>query len=209
MIIPAIIPEQFSDIENKVSLVKDYAKRVQIDVVDGYFAPNKTWPIINGDNFDQLVKGDAALPFRDQVQYEIHLMVQDPIDYIASWLKVGVDAIVAHASMLEQPHKTRDLVKSNNCEFGIAITPMEYALVDDSIFELADFVQVMGSNQIGQSGVSLSSESVDIVKHLSKNLTKPIAVDIGVNSDTIQILQKAGATRFVSGSAVFGKPQAN
>lgn len=203
MIIPAIIPETINDVEQRVGQVKNYVSRVQIDVADGFFAPTTTWPIINTNGFVDIVSGKQRLPYFGEIEYEIHLMVQDPMDHINQWLQVGVNAIVAHASMLELPHLTHKLIKEHGLEFGIAVTPIEYEMIDDVIFELADFVQVMGSNDIGKSGVALSNESVEIVRMLAKKIDKPIAVDIGVNQHTIGILKKAGATRFVSGSAVF------
>lgn len=203
MIIPAIIPNSLRDIESQVFLVKDYVSRVQVDVVDGLFANSITWPYVNGGDFDGIVSGVKRLPFHSEVEYEIHLMVQDPASKIDEWIAAGANAIIAHASMLQSPHLTSKKIKDAGIEFGIAVTPIEYQIIDDTIFELADFIQVMGSNKIGHHGVKLSEEAVDIIKALSKNFKRPISVDIGVNSNTIGKLRNAGATRFVSGSAIF------
>ena len=204
MIIPAVIPTTIHDVERKVDLVKDYVDRVQIDVADGYFAPVETWPIINTNGFVDMVNGDRRLPHHDQVNYEVHLMVQDPMDKIQQWIAAGARAVIPHASMLESPHLIKKLTDSAGVEFGIAVTPTEYQLVDDNLFQLADFVQVMGSDQLGQHGVQLTDESIEVIKRIAKNYKKPIAVDIGVNQNTIGRLRAAGATRFVSGSAIFG-----
>tara|TARA_Y100000590_G_scaffold456021_1_gene605728 strand:- start:92 stop:751 length:660 start_codon:yes stop_codon:yes gene_type:complete len=204
MIIPAVLPTTIHDVERRVGLVKDYVDRFHVDVADGYFAPVETWPIINRNGFQDIVNGDRRLPNYEDVDYEIHLMVQDPEDHIDEWIAAGATAIIAHSSMLEAPHLVNKKLKSSGVEFGIAVTPTEYQMVDDSLFELADFVLVMGSDNIGHHGVSLSDESVEIIKTIAKNYQKPIGIDIGVNRNTIDRLHNAGATRFVSGSAVFG-----
>lgn len=204
MIIPAIIPETIQDVENKVALVSKYVDRVQIDVMDGMFAPAVTWPIINTNGFTDIVAGRRRLPEHEQVNYEVHLMVQDPEAHIDDWILAGARAVIPHATMLEAPHIIQKKVKAAGVEFGIAITPTEYQLIDDSLFELADFVQVMGSDDIGRHGVSLTDEAIAVIVALAKNYQKPISVDIGVNRETINKLRAAGATRFVSGSAIFG-----
>jgi ribulose-phosphate 3-epimerase len=207
MIIPAVLPTTIHDVERRVSIVADHIERFHIDVADGLFAPVQTWPIINRNGFQDIVNGDRSLPHAQKVKYEVHLMVQDPEEKIDEWLVTGVKSIIAHASMLQSPHLTRKKMQAAGVEFGVAVTPTEYQIVDDSLFELADFVLVMGSDKIGHHGVKLSNESVKIIEKLSKNLGIPIGIDIGVNKDTISELSRAGASRFVSGSAVFGSEE--
>ena len=43
-IIPAIMPEDFTDLSNKVTRVAGEVKWVQLDIMDGDFVPEKTWP---------------------------------------------------------------------------------------------------------------------------------------------------------------------
>ena len=94
MIIPAIIPITIHDVEEKVALVKGHVGRVQVDVADGYFAPNKTWPIINTNGFVDIVAGRSRLPFHTEIEYEIHLMVQDPMEKVNEWIAAGAQSII-------------------------------------------------------------------------------------------------------------------
>ncbi|MEK7208023.1 MAG: hypothetical protein AAB699_00565 [Patescibacteria group bacterium] len=43
-IIPAILPKTFREIEEKTLLIAGLVDTVQVDIVDGVFAPNTTWP---------------------------------------------------------------------------------------------------------------------------------------------------------------------
>ena len=45
-ITPAIIPQSFAEIEEKTGQIKNVAKTVQIDITDGVFVPEKSWPYI-------------------------------------------------------------------------------------------------------------------------------------------------------------------
>ncbi|MCC5260089.1 hypothetical protein, partial [Staphylococcus aureus] len=43
-VVPAIIPESFLHLHDEVSKVKDFVSLVQVDIADGQFVKNKTWP---------------------------------------------------------------------------------------------------------------------------------------------------------------------
>jgi len=43
-IIPAILPRDFNEIEEKTLLIKGLSKMVQIDICDGKFVPSTSWP---------------------------------------------------------------------------------------------------------------------------------------------------------------------
>ena len=75
-VIPAIIPESFSDLEEKVSRVSSLVSWVQIDVCDGRFVPKRSWPYPKTRNdandtqnhaeydadFEAILKEERALP---------------------------------------------------------------------------------------------------------------------------------------------------
>ena len=68
----------------------------------------------------------------------------------------------------------------------------------------ADFVQFMGSDNIGHAGEELDEKVFDKIKIFREKYPNiPIQVDIGVNPDTAPRLVEAGATALVSGSAIF------
>mgnify|MGYP001573218815 FL=1 len=61
----------------------------------------------------------------------------------------------------------------------------------------------MGNDKIGHHGVELDERVYKKIEDLkNKNSQIPIAIDIGVNEETIQLLVKAGATKLVSGSTI-------
>jgi len=62
-IIPAVLPKDFTELEDKVSLVQGSVKTVQIDVCDGQFTPLATWPYKKtDDSFTKIVAQEEGLP---------------------------------------------------------------------------------------------------------------------------------------------------
>lgn len=43
-IIPAILPKNYEDLKNKIALVRGIVPLAQIDICDGKFVPNFSWP---------------------------------------------------------------------------------------------------------------------------------------------------------------------
>ena len=42
-IIPAIIAKNFKELKEKIEIVEQYVRWVQLDIMDGNFVPNFTW----------------------------------------------------------------------------------------------------------------------------------------------------------------------
>ena len=108
-IIPAIIPKSFEDIYDKASLIKDLVEWVQVDVIDGVFAPSASWPYAPGDiaSFQEMTDQKKQLPFLDKLNYEIDLMVENPEDYVGIYeVAPGIDLIISDKDgilMLQAP----------------------------------------------------------------------------------------------------------
>src|SRR3989344_2610532 len=168
-VVPAIIPQTRRQLTEEIKKVSGFADLVQIDISDGLFTPIKTWPY-NGrdqDFFEKLKKGEEGWPEWDKVDFEIHLMVRNPEDVVADWIKTGVVALVVH-------------IESTN-----------------------HFQQVMGNDHLGKHGMELDFKAVELIKSLRKLYPeRTIAIDIGVNTDTVETLVSAGANKLISGSEI-------
>ena len=97
-----------------------------------------------------------------------------------------------------------DLYLRDTTQFGIAFKPSMSLENVFSLISLVDFVQCMGNDKIGISGVSLDEKVYDRVKLLREKYPDlPIEVDIGVNEETAPLLVDAGATKLITGSVLF------
>ncbi len=206
-IIPAIIPEDFRLMRNEMAQVKDFVDLVQIDVIDGRFAPEPTWPYANGPQtalFEDIVDQERGFPFWKDLQFEVDLMVEKPEEVLDDWISTGASAVIIHADSTKKHKDIFEKLKRAGVAAGLALKPSNSnELVKDLVDEI-DFLQIMGNDKIGYHGVELDPLVYDKIADLRDSFPDlPISIDIGVDFDTASQLAEAGATRLVSGSAIF------
>jgi len=234
-IIPALLPESFSHLENEINIVRKAitSKYIQIDVVDGMFASTRTWPYNRRDSevWDNLIKGEIGLPFWDQANFEIDLMVMDQVGEAIKWIMAGASRLIGHIESFDKnftnemtlekyteiasdPNYKADLDTDElekffklrddfNVEIVMSLNPATKNETLDSIIDRLDGVQFMGNDRIGYHGVSLDEAVLEKVKKLRQlKPIFPIGIDIGVNFKTLEKLAEAGVTRFSSGSTI-------
>jgi ribulose-phosphate 3-epimerase len=210
-IIPAIMPNNFEDIEHDVAIVKKYVDFVQLDLMDGNYVSEKTWPFHYGTDYDleDLKKETTSFPYWEDINYELDLMIARPEETLDTWLSIGAARIIFHYASVHDWEKIRNIEIGvrNFVKIGIAITIHDNIddvckLIDEGIF---DFIQIMGIDQIGYQGEPFEESSLGYIKKLHNRYPDMIiSIDGAVSLDTISLLHHAGATRFVSGSAVYG-----
>ena len=210
-IIPAVMPQSFEDIATYTGLVLHHVPIVQLDLMDGKYVSEKTWPFIYGSDRDlaALKTEDTSLPFWEEVNYELDLMVERPEENLDTWLHIGASQVIFHYASVHnwEAIQNIDHIIRNFIKIGVAVTIHDnlekiYSLIDEKI---VDFVQVMGIAHIGYQGEPFEEQSLEIVSQLKVRYPELIiSVDGGVSLDTINDLYDVGVTRFVSGSGVYG-----
>jgi len=218
-IIPAILPKDFNDLREHLALARGHAPLVQIDITDGNYVPDKTWPYTEDDGmFQRIANEEEAMPYWQDVDFEIDMMIHHAEQVVNTWLTVGAKRLVVHVDsdtdVWDVIRQVRDVSREPDSvvytPIGVAMnttTPLEKAIQyldtgEDS--DSADFVQCMGIERIGYQGQEFDERVLDNVEAIRSRYSDiPINVDGSVNMDTISQLVDAGATRLVAGSAVF------
>ena len=97
-VVPSIIPHNKQELEDQLALVAPFAQMVQVDICDGVFTRDKTWPynFVDAEFFDELKREETGWPKWEDVEIEVHLMVQNPETICDDWIKTGVASVVAH-----------------------------------------------------------------------------------------------------------------
>src|SRR5438874_454398 len=68
----------FETYAKRIELVKDFAKTIHIDIVDGKFANNLTF-----------MDPTPFKKYTSDIFFELHLMVENPIQYLKPWADAG------------------------------------------------------------------------------------------------------------------------
>ena len=203
-IIPAIMPETYDDLTEKVARVSSAVPIVQVDVMDGKFVQSRSWPYKKADqSFEKILKEDMGLPAWDTLDYEIDMMVADPEKEMERWIQAGAARVIIHIESLKDP---KELIEKYRGTVGVGLA-IGTATSLDTIFPFAseiDFVQFMGIKNIGYQGQEFDPTILPRITRLRDAYPELIiSVDGGVTLDNALTIMRAGATRLVSGSEIF------
>ena len=198
-IAPSILSADFSRLGEEIKAIDNAgADYVHIDVMDGHFVPNITiGPLIV----------DAIRPITE-LPLDVHLMIENPDQYIPDFAKAGADIIVVHAEASRHLHRTIQLIKSLGKKAGVSLNPATSLSALDIILPDLDLVLLMTVNPGfgGQSFIGSCLPKIGELRQQIDYLGVPIELEVdgGVKVDNIEQIAAAGADVFVAGSAVFG-----
>lgn len=208
VIIPAVLPENEEELASKLGLVVSLSREVHVDVCDGLFTPEKSWPYAEQEDWQKflsITEQKEGLPHWRDFDFEVHLMVQKPEEVLERWFASGVSKLVIHAEAAE-PQTIEGMAKflGGRAELGLGINLETPARTIEKYADSINYVHLMSISEIGYQGSEFSDEIFDKIKEVKKNWPSlSISVDGGVSEENIKELQKAGAERFVIGSAIF------
>ncbi|MFL0581431.1 ribulose-phosphate 3-epimerase [Solibacillus silvestris] len=199
-IAPSILAADFAKLGQEVKEVEAAgAELIHIDVMDGHFVPNISFGAIALEAIRPL----STLPM------DVHLMIENPDQYIEQFAKAGADYITVHVEACRHLHRTIQLIRSHGVKPGVVLNPHTPIETIQHILEDVDMVLFMTVNP-GFGGQKFIESVLPKVEALSKiikerGLNIEIEIDGGINAETIVPCAKAGATVFVAGSAIYSK----
>jgi ribulose-phosphate 3-epimerase len=216
-IIPAILEKDFGEIKNKLTFLKGRAKCVHLDICDGIFVENQTWPFTSGgfEDFDfmKIMNEEEGLPFWTDFDFELDLMVADAIENFDTYLRLGAKRIILHFGVeknlieFENFLESLDIYVRDSVEIGLAFKPSDDLLTVSKLSHKVDFLHCMGSDRVGFQGEQFSEKALEAIKFLKKSLPGiVISVDIGVNLENMETILAAGVDRLIIGSAIWRNP---
>lgn len=208
------MPRNYEDLKNRVALVRGIVPLVQIDICDGIFVKNQTWPYDEKDNdtsnFNLIMEEKEGMPFWEDIDFELDLMVVDAVENFPVYMKLGPKRIVFHIEAIGNISEFKDFLEGldtyirDTVQIGVAINTKTNI---ENIFPLVnyvDFIQCMGIEHIGFQGEGFDEKVLEHIKTLKEKYPDIIiSVDGSVNFDTAPELIDAGVERLVIGSAIF------
>ncbi|TCN25662.1 ribulose-phosphate 3-epimerase [Mesobacillus foraminis] len=199
-IAPSILSADFSRLGEEIRDVEQGgADYIHVDVMDGHFVPNITiGPLIV----------DAIRPVTN-LPLDVHLMIENPDQYIEAFARAGADFITVHVEACRHLHRAVHLIKSLGKKAGVVLNPATPVESIQHVIEDIDMVLLMTVNPGfgGQKFIHSVLPKIRQVKEMaeSRSLSIEIEVDGGVNEETARLCVEAGATVLVAGSAIYDK----
>jgi ribulose-phosphate 3-epimerase len=201
LIAPSILSADGGKLAEEIAAVeKAGADWIHVDVMDGHFVPNITM----GPAIIKALRKTTKLPF------DVHLMIQNPDDYIEAFSNAGADYITVHVEAATHLHRTLEQIKKAGKKAGVSLNPSTPLFSVEEILPDLDLLLIMSVNP-GFGGQKFIQSSLAKIRRAAQMLAglpqKPLLeVDGGVNLQNIASIADAGAEVLVAGAAVFGTP---
>ncbi len=202
-VIPAILTDNITELEAMLKRVDDAVDldeanvhRVQIDVIDGQFAENKTVDPINMGGIDT------------NLSLDFHLMVKEPVNWVEKCANAGADRIIGQIEMMASQVQFVGKVQETGLYVGLAVdldTPI--SKLDAVVLTSVDVILLMAV-KAGFGGQKFDERVLDKIKELDEIRVRDktpfkICVDGGETEETIPETHFAGADEVVIGKRLF------
>lgn len=195
---PSILSADLSILAQELDSVS-LAQWIHVDIMDGHFVPNISFgmPIV------QAVKKST-----DRF-IDVHLMIQNPINYIDEFSQSGADMISFHPESSSDPQQVISKIKQNGKKVGLVLNPDIEVEVITPYLDQVDMVLIM-TVKAGFGGQQFMEQPLSKIKQIKQvNPKLIIEVDGGINLENAPLVVGAGADVLVTGSALFGSADRN
>ena len=200
---PSILSADFSRLGEEIGRIERAgADWAHLDVMDGHFVPN----ISVGIPVLKSLKSYASVPL------DVHLMISEPLKYIADFAKAGADIITFHVESDSDPVETIKAIREAGCKPSISVKPGTPAEAIFPYLELVDMVLIM-TVEPGFGGQSFMADMMPKARAIRDEITKRgldvmVEVDGGISEKNAALCAENGIDVLVSGSTIFGAPDA-
>jgi ribulose-phosphate 3-epimerase len=174
---------------------------IHIDVMDGQFVPNLTM----GPFIVETCRRITKLPL------DVHLMIETPERMYADFAQAGANLLYTHIETCPHIYRSIQHIHEVGCKAGVVLNPGTPSAAVEAVLPIVDAVLVMTVNP-GFSGQQFLPGVVPKITRIRQILDKVnpkamIAVDGGINAETLPLTLHAGAQIFISATAIYKHPE--
>jgi ribulose-phosphate 3-epimerase len=183
-VVPAVLAETPEQYQHDLDVATSLRHRVQVDLVDGEFADNRTINLIQ-------------TYWPEEVRIDMHLMYNDPVAHVSTIIAQQPYMAIIHieAAGLRQTAiwRTRERLQMAGIQFGIALLPDTPVSRIEPYMPWVDHVLVF-TGELGHYGGQLRFDcldKIDQIKHRHADIE--VGVDGGITDETAAQVTEAGA----------------
>lgn len=193
-IVPAILETTPAGFKATLEKVVRFAKRIQVDFNDGSFEETVT---VKPEEIAIFV-----LPYTDLVEFEAHLMVQNPMQYVPKLKEMGFRRVIVQFEIASDLRHVLEELEADDFLVGLAVAP-ETPITDVEPFaDLVDTITVMDIEP-GKQGQKFMPAELQKIRELKDgNFPGEIQADGAVSEENLHEIVEAGADTAVVGSAI-------
>ncbi len=195
---PSLLSADFGGLRHELQALEQAGLQwVHWDVMDGAFVPNITLG-------PALI---AACRKKSRLFFDVHLMIQEPENYLEQFAAAGADLLCVHVEACSHLESVISRIRELGCKTAAALNPHTPLCHLDYILPSLDMVLIMSVNP-GFGGQKFIPFCLDKIQDLRQriNIQSPqtlIQVDGGIDLQNAAQAVQSGADVLVSGSAFF------
>lgn len=195
-LIPGILTDNLQELEVLLEKATAVGDRVQIDIIDGKFADNKT--------IDPSILTSAET----SLKLDFHLMTEEPKGWLAKCSNAIGDRVFGHVESMVSQSDFIEETQNWGMAAGLAVDlDTELEALEGEVFAMVDSILLM-SVPAGFGGQKFDEGVYDKIKRLKgiqlrEKVDFNIAVDGGITPEAAEELVELGVDEIVVGQRLF------
>lgn len=171
---------------------------IHVDIMDGHFVPNLSY----GPGLVKALKGAFDVPL------DVHLMIDNPEQYMETFIGNGASILTIHAEIPGDVATALTRIRALGAKAGLSVKPGTPVEAIRPLLPLCDLVLVM-TVEPGFGGQKFMADQLPKIAAVRRYIEQyrpgcDLEVDGGINAQTARQVIDAGANVLVAGSAVYG-----
>jgi len=189
IIAPTILTDNTELYKKLVESYASFAQRIQIDFMDGEFAPDKS-------------VGIDDLWWPDGLMVDMHMMVARPREYIEKLIALRPRLVIFHAEVEGELNSEFLALKNAGIKTGVALLKGTFPGSKKELIERVDHVLLFSGNlgEYGGEADLLQLSKVGVIRDIKSGLE--IGWDGGANESNVGEMARAGVNVINVGSAI-------
>ena len=194
IIVPTITTNDKNLYMRQYELYSKFAKRVQVDICDGIFAPT------------MLMDESNAWRQPNWAEMDLHMMVMNPSQHLPTILKIKPSLCIFHAEANENLLPIFATLKQAGIKTGVAILKQTYPGKIAPYIQAVDHVLIFAGRLGQQGGIAdmMQTEKIPIIRQIKSEVE--IGWDGGANLKNVRALAHSNIDVINVGSAIATSP---